>query len=283
MISEELAAKLPEMCFVVLSDGEPGQMVGIVRRGEMGCHLTDYGCQTAEAAKIIVDRQNRRLGVTELQAQCMHAGSLFGWDKPGADPEAMQPFLPAPKEQLLRQRLDGFLQEVMLRGGDVEIYEKVMAELLRRGRLSIGDLRAISPSGDVAAEHLAQAGLVERSVETLTGDGGQVRGSRTWYAAPIRPDVAPAIIMGSRYPLLNPSQWDDEYGVGYGFVEPAHDADQDAKAIRCYVVKADGERHPGFWNETPTVVLKHLADWSQPVRHAAPSAPSQKRSPSMSM
>lgn len=286
MTPEEMEARLPELCFVLIPEAEPGHFVMAIRRGESGCYPTTYDCQTVEEAKIVVDHMNRKLGVTELQAQCMHAGSMFGWDKPGADPEAMRMFLPIPKEELMRRRLDEFLfQEVVPAGGSAEIYEAVMAALQRRGKVSLSDLRALTPSGDVAAEHLAKFGLLVREVEEIRADGRQ--GSCTWFAMPDQAAAAPPILMGSRYPLFEPSLWDDEYGSGYGFVEPAHDADRETKGIRCYVVNAEGKRHAGFWNELPTVVMQDMADWSRPVRQAdlaAAAAPApRKRSSSLSM
>lgn len=80
---------LPEFCLVFIPEGGPGKYVGAVRRGEMGYSPTTYDVPDPEKAQELVAHVNRRLGVTDLQAQCMHNGSMFGWDVPGADPKHM--------------------------------------------------------------------------------------------------------------------------------------------------------------------------------------------------
>lgn len=83
---ESQAEMLPEMCFVFMEDAEPGEYVRAVRRGETGCFVTSYDMTEPDKAKALVAHMNRKLGVSELQAECMLAGSMFGWDAPGADP-----------------------------------------------------------------------------------------------------------------------------------------------------------------------------------------------------
>lgn len=81
---------LPEMCFIFLADAEPGCYVRAVRRGESGNYATTYDVADPEKAKGLVVLMNRKLGVSHVQAECMLAGSMFGWDSPGADPVRMQ-------------------------------------------------------------------------------------------------------------------------------------------------------------------------------------------------
>lgn len=88
MNTQQLEA-LPVVCFVVIQSNAPGEYVGAVRRGERGYSKTDYDERDLSKAKELVAHMNKKLGVTELQADCMHTGSLFGWDVPGADPEYM--------------------------------------------------------------------------------------------------------------------------------------------------------------------------------------------------
>ena len=78
--------QLPEFCFVFIEEGGPGNYIRAVRRGEMGNSATTYDVDDPIKAQELVAHVNRRLGVTELQAECMLAGSMFGWDVPGADP-----------------------------------------------------------------------------------------------------------------------------------------------------------------------------------------------------
>lgn len=80
---------LPALCFVVIQSNAPGEYVGAVHRGERGYSKTDYDERDLNKARELVAHMNKKLGVTELQADCMHTGSLFGWDVPGADPKYM--------------------------------------------------------------------------------------------------------------------------------------------------------------------------------------------------
>lgn len=88
MNTQQLEA-LPIICFVVIQSNAPGEYIGAVRRGERGYSKTDYDERDINKAKELVANMNKKLGVTELQAKCMHTGSLFGWDVAGANPEYM--------------------------------------------------------------------------------------------------------------------------------------------------------------------------------------------------
>ena len=79
---------LPEKCYAVLPSGDE---IIIVKKGESGYYHTDkYGHDRAEALAI-VDECNESGGVSKAQAAAMLAGSMFGWDKPGADPGIYMP------------------------------------------------------------------------------------------------------------------------------------------------------------------------------------------------
>ena len=70
---------LPERCASRLQ--ETGQPIVIVR-GERGYYPmgTDFD----------VDAYNKARGITAAQVEAMVAGSMFGWDTPGADPANYQ-------------------------------------------------------------------------------------------------------------------------------------------------------------------------------------------------
>lgn len=68
---------LPEISYAY--NDVDGRVIAI-RRGEMGF----YPYATDKTA----DELNQMLDVTRAQAAAMHFGSMFGWDKPGADPAA---------------------------------------------------------------------------------------------------------------------------------------------------------------------------------------------------
>jgi len=69
--------KLPELCYTTLPSNQ-GQVIAI-RRGEPGY----YPIVTALTAEEL----NGDANITAAQISAMLAGSLFGWDVPGADPE----------------------------------------------------------------------------------------------------------------------------------------------------------------------------------------------------
>ena len=78
-----LRSSLPERCFGVAE--ATGEII-VLTRGEMGYRPAGAraeGVSPWEAA----DAANEALGVTRAQAAAMLAGSLFGWDKPAADPK----------------------------------------------------------------------------------------------------------------------------------------------------------------------------------------------------
>lgn len=96
-INEEQLAKnmevLPELCYTLVEDfmGDQGTHVGIIKRGVSGYFPYQHGLEnmTAKAAKDFCDRQNERLGLTPQEVKAMSFGSMFGWDTPGAHPDAV--------------------------------------------------------------------------------------------------------------------------------------------------------------------------------------------------
>lgn len=68
-------AKLPEFCFARLPSNDAPI---IIEAGARGYRLAEGS---------IPEKMNARLGVTPAQVEAMLAGSMFGWDVPGADPD----------------------------------------------------------------------------------------------------------------------------------------------------------------------------------------------------
>ena len=84
---QKLADGLPELCFTVLRS--TGELIGI-KRGESGYYLSDWNTEDRARNQELADESNRALGVTDAQRRAMEAGSMFGWDCPGADPAAYE-------------------------------------------------------------------------------------------------------------------------------------------------------------------------------------------------
>lgn len=84
--AETQEERLPEFCFVFAPDAAPGQYVKAVWRGEQGYSPTTYDERDPRNAEALVQLMNEKLGVSSADAECMLAGSMFGWDVPGANP-----------------------------------------------------------------------------------------------------------------------------------------------------------------------------------------------------
>lgn len=79
-----LRSSLPEQSYVYLPTS---QEIGIVKKGESGYYRSDLSPVYGQDGKALVDELNQRGGVTKAQAAAMLAGSMFGWQVPGADPK----------------------------------------------------------------------------------------------------------------------------------------------------------------------------------------------------
>lgn len=78
-----LRSSLPKQCYSLLLD--TGNVV-ILKRGETGYYKADIPHTSKEEARALVEEYNRKLGVTRAQEEAMKGGSMFGFDKPIADP-----------------------------------------------------------------------------------------------------------------------------------------------------------------------------------------------------
>lgn len=83
----KLAEGLPEMCFSVLPD--TGALI-CIKRGESSYYPSDWSTGDRARNIQIRDDANESMGVTDAQRQAMEAGSMFGWNVPGADPAKYQ-------------------------------------------------------------------------------------------------------------------------------------------------------------------------------------------------
>lgn len=78
-----LRASLPDKCFSYLQG--TGELI-VITKGEQGyTPIARYG--DGVTSREAVDAANEAIGVTRAQEEAMVAGSMFGWDKPGADPK----------------------------------------------------------------------------------------------------------------------------------------------------------------------------------------------------
>lgn len=76
--------KLPEVCWAVSQLS--GDLI-CIKNGEPGYYPSSFSTGSREQNQKIADQCNQQSGITPLQVQAMVIGSMFGWDKPGADPD----------------------------------------------------------------------------------------------------------------------------------------------------------------------------------------------------
>ena len=75
--------RLPEKCFSTLPSD--GRMI-VICRNEAGYHISTSSTPDAASNRLNAEKANELLGVSKAQEQAMLASSLFGWNKPAANP-----------------------------------------------------------------------------------------------------------------------------------------------------------------------------------------------------
>ena len=76
--------ELPDFCLSTLPS--TGQLI-ILKRGERGYYASDWDTGNREENQNIAREHNRQRGISDIQEAAMSAGSMFGWNLPGADPQ----------------------------------------------------------------------------------------------------------------------------------------------------------------------------------------------------
>ena len=76
--------ELPDFCLSTLPS--TGQLI-VLRKGERGYYASEWDTGKREENQNIAREHNRRRGISDIQEAAMRAGSMFGWNLPGADPQ----------------------------------------------------------------------------------------------------------------------------------------------------------------------------------------------------
>lgn len=131
----------PPLCFTFV---QSDNLVAIIERGIAG--YTPVGGKDDDADnRALVAEQNASLGVKPSMAAAMVFGSMFGWDKPGADPAKYEhldhlDFI-AELETVSTELADAARQKVRegLRGSDLRAYFKRAYEDAKAARVVTGE------------------------------------------------------------------------------------------------------------------------------------------------
>lgn len=83
----KFAERLPELCYSTLpSDGS----LILLKRGESGYFQTAWNQNSPGKNRHLADHLNQQRGISAAQEEAMSFGSIFGWNKPGADPRTYE-------------------------------------------------------------------------------------------------------------------------------------------------------------------------------------------------
>lgn len=75
--------ELPDFCLFTIPS--TGQLI-ILKKGVRGYYASGWDTGNREENQKIAQAHNRRRGISDIQEAAMSAGSMFGWNLPGADP-----------------------------------------------------------------------------------------------------------------------------------------------------------------------------------------------------
>ena len=76
--------ELPDTCFSILPS--TGQLI-IIKKGESGYYPSEWDTGNREENRDIASSHNESRGISDMQESAMLAGSMFGWNTPGANPQ----------------------------------------------------------------------------------------------------------------------------------------------------------------------------------------------------
>lgn len=76
--------ELPDFCLSTIPS--TGQLI-ILKKGVRGYYASGWDTGNREENQNIAQEHNRRRGISDIQEAAMSAGSMFGWNLPGADPQ----------------------------------------------------------------------------------------------------------------------------------------------------------------------------------------------------